>query len=64
MATRPTLKLVSEFSENFFNAWLEIAGKSSEEISVPNSKEILEMRDQSFPKVALKCSINKQLNYN
>ncbi|MGF9696389.1 hypothetical protein ACMX2M_07080 [Paenibacillus polymyxa] len=56
-------KLVSEFSESFFRAWFEIAGKRSEKINVPKWGEILEMRDKSFPKVALKCSINKQINY-
>ncbi|RPE06761.1 hypothetical protein [Paenibacillus polymyxa] len=47
-------KLVTQFSRNFFIAWLEIAGKRSREISVPSWNEIVKMRERSFPKVAFK----------
>ncbi|WP_434750971.1 hypothetical protein [Paenibacillus amylolyticus] len=47
-------KLVIQFSENFFNAWLKIAGKRSKEISTPSWEEVIAMRDRSFPIVALK----------
>lgn len=47
-------KLVVQFSENFFNAWLEIAGRRSKEISTPSWNEVNTMRDRSFPNVALK----------
>ncbi|WP_411860604.1 hypothetical protein [Paenibacillus sp. UASWS1643] len=46
--------LVIQFSVNFFNAWLKIAGKRSKEISTPSWKEVIAMRDLSFPIVALK----------
>jgi hypothetical protein len=38
------------------NAWLEIAGRRSTEISTPSWKEVNTMRDRSFPNVALKYS--------
>ncbi|MEK4057388.1 hypothetical protein MHB84_27785 [Paenibacillus sp. FSL F4-0087] len=47
-------KIVIQFSGNFFNAWLEIAGKRSKEISTPSWNEVNKMRDRSFPNVALK----------
>ncbi|APO46128.1 hypothetical protein BS614_20245 [Paenibacillus xylanexedens] len=49
-------KLVIQFSENFFNAWLEIAGRRSTEISTPSWNEVNTMRYRSFPNVALKYS--------
>jgi len=47
-------KLVIQFSENFFNTWLKIAGKRSKEISTPSWEEVIAMRDRSIPIVALK----------
>ncbi|MEN1990549.1 hypothetical protein [Paenibacillus hubeiensis] len=52
-------KLVTQFSENFFCSWLEIAEKRSKEISVPSWKEIEKMRDQSFPSVAFKYNFDE-----
>lgn len=51
-------KLVTQFSENFFSAWFDIAGKGCEEISVPPWKENIKMRDREFPIIAslLDCS--------
>lgn len=56
-------KLVTQFSENFFGAWFDIAGKGCEEISVPPWKEVIKMRDRAFPNIALKCSIDDQRIY-
>ncbi|WP_366344514.1 hypothetical protein [Paenibacillus amylolyticus] len=57
-------KLVTQFSENFFSAWFDIAGKGCEEISVPPWKEVIKMRDREFLIIALKCSIDdKQRTY-
>lgn len=36
-------KIIIQFSENFFNAWLELAGERSYEISAPSWNEINEM---------------------
>lgn len=52
-------KLVTQFSENFFSSWLEIAGKRSKEVSVPSWKEIEKMRDDSFPSVAFKYNYDE-----
>ncbi|MBB6021856.1 hypothetical protein HNR77_002951 [Paenibacillus sp. JGP012] len=47
-------KIIIQFSENFFNAWLEIAGERSKKISAPSWNEINEMRNRSFPIIAFK----------
>lgn len=52
-------KLVMQFSEKFFCAWLEIAGKRSKIISVPSWQEIENMRDRSFPSVAFKYNFDE-----
>ncbi|WP_144029276.1 hypothetical protein [Paenibacillus campinasensis] len=52
-------KLVLQFCENFFCAWMETAGKRSKEISVPSWKEIENMRDRSFPDVAFKYNFDE-----
>ncbi|MGM1044520.1 MAG: hypothetical protein ACQEXX_00075 [Bacillota bacterium] len=45
-------KIVTKFSDNFFKAWLSIAGKRSQETSVPRWDEIEKMRDLCFPNIA------------
>ncbi|MEC0107381.1 hypothetical protein P4H27_10575 [Paenibacillus taichungensis] len=52
-------KLVLQFSENFFYAWMETAGKRSKEISVPSWNDIENMRDRSFPHVAFKYNFDE-----
>ncbi|SDD53479.1 hypothetical protein SAMN05428987_5173 [Paenibacillus sp. CF095] len=52
-------KLVIQFSENFFRAWMETAGKRSKEISVPSWNEIENMRDRTFPDVAFKYNFDE-----
>ncbi|KGP81921.1 MULTISPECIES: hypothetical protein [Paenibacillus] len=56
-------KLVTQFSENFFDAWFDIAGKGCEEISVPPWKEVIKMRDRAFPNIALKCRTDELGTY-
>lgn len=47
-------KIVTKFSDNFFKAWLSIAGKRSQETSVPRWDDIEKMRDLCFPNIAFK----------
>ncbi len=52
-------KIVTKFSDNFFKAWLSIAGKRSQETSVPRWDDIEKMRDLSFPDMAFKYAQKK-----
>ncbi|NMO95820.1 hypothetical protein [Paenibacillus lemnae] len=52
-------KIVTTFSNNFFKAWLSIAGKRSQETSVPRWDEIEKMRDLCFPNIAFKFAQNE-----
>ncbi|MDQ0720051.1 hypothetical protein QF049_001312 [Paenibacillus sp. W4I10] len=47
-------KIVAQFSANFFIDWLKVAGERSVEASVPQWNEIEQIRDNSFPNIAIK----------
>ncbi|MBD8836858.1 hypothetical protein IFU39_03335 [Paenibacillus sp. CFBP 13594] len=57
-------KIVIQFSENFFNAWLEIAGERSKEISAPSWNEVNEMRYGSIPIIAFKYNFIEKSSSN
>ncbi|MBD8836844.1 hypothetical protein IFU39_03260 [Paenibacillus sp. CFBP 13594] len=47
-------KIVAQFSANFFMDWLRVAGDRSVEASVPQWNEIEQIKDKSFPNIAIK----------